>query len=466
MRGRQLARTVCAVALVAGALIAAPVTADAGPSPHADQTGTIARNGIPVAVNITQSNQNAKFVMSTVAGQQVSAYLSSSTFGTTCGAVKLSLLRPNGSAFGNVVTTCGTTAFLDSQTFDVSGDWTILVDPQGTRTGTANLQAYNTNDATALAHLDGSTLAVETVNPGQDGRYKFNGTAGQKVSAYVTAANFTGCPAFALSLQRPDGTTLGSSVTSCNSTAFLEPQILDQTGQWGIVVDPQGMTTGTATLQAYDVVDDTGAILTTGKPAYLRFDAPGANARWTFDGTSGERVSAYVNKSTVAPCGVALSLVRPNGTTLGSPATECGDATFLETRVLDASGTWTAFVDPQGTGTGTATLRVFDIVDESLTFKPKHPLKTFTSLAPGRTAAYHFNGNIGDSRTVSITGSTYPGCPSLVVSFVRPDATIRASTTTCTKTLSLTTSLDAAGGWTVFIDPQEAAMGTMIVRLT
>jgi hypothetical protein len=163
---------------------------------------------------------------------------------------------------------------------------------------------------------------------------------------------------------------------------------------------------------------------------------------------------------------VTLSLVRPNGTTLGTPTTNCGDATFLETQALDATGTWTAFVDPQGTGTGTATLRVFDIADESLTFKPKHPLKTFTSLAPGRTAAYHFNGKIGDSRTVSITGSTYSGCPSVLVSFVRPNATVRASTTTCTKTLTLTTDLDADGGWTVFIDPQGAAMGTMIVRLT
>jgi hypothetical protein len=466
MRGRQLARTASAVVLVAGALLAASVAADAGPKPQANQVGTIARNGVPVAVNITQANQNAKFTMSVVAGQQVSAYLSSSTFGTTCGAVKLSLLRPNNSAFGNVVTTCGTTAFLDSQTFDVSGNWKILVDPQGTRTGTANLQAFNTNDATGLAHLDGSNLAVETTNPGQDGRYKFNGTAGQKVSVVVTGANFTGCPAFAVLLQRPDGTTLGSSVTSCNSTAFLEPQTLDQTGQWGIVVDPQGMTTGTATLQAYDVLDDTGAFLTMSKPAYLRFDAPGANASWTFDGTAGQRVSAYLNKSTVAPCGVALSLMRPNGTTLGSAATDCGDTTFLEPQVLDATGTWTAFADPQGIGTGTATLRVFNVADESLAFKPGRPLKTFTSLAPGRNAAYRFNGHVGDSRTVSITGSTYPGCPSLVVSFVRPNATVLTSTTTCTKTLTLTTTLDADGSWTVLIDPQRGAMGTMIVRLT
>ena len=575
MRGGHLARTLSAVAVAAGGLLAVSRTADAAPQPHADQMGTIARNGVPVSVNITTAGQNARFTFSSVAGQQVSAYLSASTFGTTCGAVTLSLLRPNGSAFGNTVSTCNQTAFLDSQTLDTDGNWTIFVDPQGTRTGTASLQAFNTNDETGLVHLDGTGLPVNMANAGQNALIKFSGTTGQKVSAHVTGANFTGCPAFALSLVRPNGTAFGNRVTSCNAAAFLEPQVLDQTGQWFVFIDPQGMTTGTATLQAYDdadevralplngapinvvlvpgqlgkytfsgttgqlvsstisastftgcpayatylrrpngttlgapvngcgatgfadtqkldqngtwsivvdpvganegtaningytFVDDTGAILLTGKPAYLDFNKPGQNARWTFAGTSGQHVSAYVTKSTVAPCGIALSLIRPNGTMLGSAVNSCSATDFLEPRVLDQTGTWTAVVDPQGVGTGTATLRVYEVVDESLPFRPGAPLKTFTSLVPGRNASYHFTGKVGDARTVTITGSTYPGCPSLSVSFVRPDATVLKSTTTCTKLLTLTaSSLDADGTWNVFIDPQGAAMGTMIIRIT
>jgi hypothetical protein len=227
------------------------------------------------------------------------------------------------------------------------------------------------------------------------------------------------------------------------------------------------MTTGTGTLTAYSVTDDTGEAVLTGKPSFLRFDTPGANASRTFEGTSGTSVSAYVTKSTVTPCGLLVSLVRPNGTTLGAPVNSCTASAFVEPQVLDATGTWTAVVNPQGVGVGTATLRVYSVVDESLPFKPKHPLKTFTSLVPGRNASYRFTGNVGDARTVTITGSTYPGCPSIVVSLLRPNGSTLTSTTTCTKLLTLTAaSLDATGTWTVFIDPQGAAMGTMIVRIT
>lgn len=574
MGGRNLARSVSALALAVGGLLAVPITAGAAPQPNADQVGLIVRDGIPVAVNITTAGQNARFTFSSVTGQQVSAYLSASTFGAPCGSVVLSLLRPNGTAFGTSVGSCNQTAFLDSQTLDATGNWTILVDPQDTRVGTANLQAFNTNDEVGLVHLDGSAFNVVTTKPGENGRYKFAGTMGQKVSALISAANFTGCPAYVVSLMRPDGTSFGTSVSSCNDTAFLDAQTLDQTGVWSFIVNPQAMTTGTATLRAYDAsdvgrpiplngaainvelvpgqagkytftgtsdqqvssavsvstfagcpgfalslmrpdgttlgsavngcsatafldgqkldrdgtwsfvidpagagsgaavingytfADDNGAILLTGKPAFLDFTKPGQNARWTFAGTAGKAVSAYVNKSTVTPCGFTLSLIRPDGTTLGSPVNSCTTTAFLEPQVLDQTGTWTAVVDPQGVGMGSATLRVFDVIDEKLPFKPGKALKTFTSLAPGRNARYTFNGKVGDSRTVTITGSTYPGCPSIVVSFVRPNGTVLKSTTTCTNLLTLTASLDATGGWTLFIDPQGHAMGTMIIRLT
>ena len=250
MSGRKLARSVSALALSVGCLLAVPITAGAAPQPNADQVGLIVRDGIPVAVNITTAGQDARFTFSSVTGQKVSAYLSASTFGAPCGTVRLSLLRPNGTAFGTSVGSCNQTAFLDSQTLDASGSWTVLVDPQGTRVGTANLQAFNTNDEVGLVHLDGSAFGVVTTKPGENGRYKFPGTTGQKVSALISAATFTGCPAYAVSLMRPDGTAFGPVVTSCNDTAFLDAQTLDQTGVWSFIVNPQAMTTGTATLPA------------------------------------------------------------------------------------------------------------------------------------------------------------------------------------------------------------------------
>ena len=539
-----------------------------------DQAATIARNGLVVPVAITTPGQNARFTFTTVTGQQVSAALANATFGSPCGAATLSLIRPNGSAFGNVAQTCGTGAFLDSQTLDADGAWTILVDPQGPAIGTANVQAFNTNDDTGLTHLDGSAFAIGPLDPGQNATIHFSGTTGQQVSALITNATFTGCTAFTLSLVRPDGTPFGNTVTSCTATAFLDSQVLDQTGTWNVVLDPQAATTGSATLQTWDAsltvhpitlngapvnidlvpgqvgnytftgtvgqqvsavisastisgctayafslvrpngttlgtpvsgcgatafldsltldqngtwgfvvdptdsnsggatingytfVDDNGAAVLTGKPAFLDFNKPGQNAAWTFAGTTGEKVSAYVTDSTLTDCAFTLSLVRPNGTTLGSPVNSCAATAFLDTQTLDQNGTWTALVDPTGTNVGSATLRVYDVVDTAMVFKPGPSLKTFTALAPGTQAIYRINGKAGDVRTVQITGSTYGGCPSIVVSLKRPDGSVAASSSTCTRSLTLSNiTLDATGSWSLVIDPQGPATGTMIIRL-
>jgi hypothetical protein len=539
----------------------------------ADSTNPIVRNGVPVPVSITTPGQNERFTFTSNAGQQVSSILSDSTFGSACGTVHLSLRRPDGTAFGDVASSCKKTAFLDGETLDASGEWTLLVDPQGAATGTAMLTAYNANDVTGLTKDDGSAFAVPAMNPGQNATIHVNGTNGQKLSALVTKANYAQC--FQLSLLRPDGSAFGDVVKSCTKADFLDAQTLDQNGIWSILVDPLGTSVGTSKLQAWDASDATKAItlngapinavldpgqngeytfagttgqqvsatvtdatitvcpgytinlrrpngtvlasadgcgakafldsqtldangdwtlevdpvgsasgtLTlngwtftdddgtadlSGKPAFLDFTRPGQNAAWSFHGTDNQKISAYVTDSTLQGCDFTLTLIRPNGTPLGAPVDSCSATAFLEPKVLDATGTWTVLVDPSGTNQGEATLQVFDIVDESQPLKPGPDIRTFTSEAPGRNAAYHIKGKNGDVRTVTITGSTYDAgsCPDLSVTLRRPDGSTLTSQTTCTKTLTISNAhLDATGSWTLFIDPQGPATGTMIIRL-
>jgi hypothetical protein len=363
------------------------------------------------------------------------------------------------------VSSCTNTAFLDAQELDQTGIWNVLIDPQGTTIGTANLQAWDATDHAKAITLNGAPVNVDLA-PGQNGQYSFDGTNGQQVSAVISSSTITGCPAFQLSLVRPNGTTLGGSVDGCNAKAFLDSLTLDQNGTWSFVLDPVGPNSGTAVLNGYTFADDNGAADLSGKPANLDFNKPGQNAEWSFSGTNGQKVSAYVTASTLAPCGFTLSLVRPNGTNLGSPVHSCTDSAFLDTQVLDQNGTWTVRVDPDGTNLGSATLQVFEIVDTDLTFKPGKSLKTFTVLSPGENALYRVNGNVGDHRTLSITSSTYDGCPSVVASFLRPDGSVLTSDMTCNSTLTLPADFDVAGTWTLFIDPQGPATGTMILRLT
>jgi hypothetical protein len=200
----------------------------------------------------------------------------------------------------------------------------------------------------------------------------------------------------------------------------------------------------------------------------LTLKKQGQHGRQTVHGTTGQRISALITNSDVVACpAVELSLVRPNGTTLGAAVSTCTDTAFLDAQTLDQTGTWAVFVDPQEANTGTLNVQVYDVVDSVQTLKPKGPIASFTSTVPGENARFTFTGQTGANRTVTISGSTFAGCPAIVVSFVRPAGSELSNTSTCAGNLVLGPStLDANGTWTVFIDPRGAAKGTLIIKLT
>jgi hypothetical protein len=176
-----------------------------------------------------------------------------------------------------------------------------------------------------------------------------------------------------------------------------------------------------------------------------------------------------VTDASLSGCKYSLSLVRPDGTMLGRRIDSCGATAYLDTRTLDQNGTWTVVVDPVGIDVGDATLQVFAVVDEVQTIKPGRDITTFTSETPGTDAFFQIAGHAGDTRTVTISASTYERhpCPALVVALRRPDGTVATSAKTCGGGLTIAkVRLDRTGTWTLFIDPQGPATGTMIIRLT
>jgi hypothetical protein len=100
----------------------------------------IVAGGAPLTVAVSVPGDEAAVVFDGAAGQRVSLKLSSVTIGASgCCSTRLSILKPDGSALvfpTNVGTTGG---FLDTTTLSVSGAYTILVDPQGSATGSITL---------------------------------------------------------------------------------------------------------------------------------------------------------------------------------------------------------------------------------------------------------------------------------------------------------------------------------------
>ena len=204
-----------------------------------DATGTIGTNGTAVTATTTVPGQNVRLTFSGTAGQRISASMTGATFAE---GYFLNFIRPNGTQLTYSSHATGT-AFKDTFPLDVSGTWTVEVNPNDDDTGKVSLKLHTVVDQAGTITL-GPTVQASTTTPGQNARFTFSGTAGQKVAVRLT--NGTWPDGGLLYLYRPNGSylTYGSGFETMN----IASATLDATGTWSIVVDPSGGGTGTGTL--------------------------------------------------------------------------------------------------------------------------------------------------------------------------------------------------------------------------
>jgi hypothetical protein len=156
---------------------------------------------------------------------------------------------------------------------------------------------------TGTITLGGPAESV-TLASGDDAALSFSGASGQRV--FVNFSNVTigtsGCCSTAVSIRKPDGTTLTGTATYAGTAGgYIDTATLPITGTYTIVVDPLGTATGSATITAYDVPADPEPVLQptqAGAATTLTSTVPGKNIRPTFSTSSGnaaqwERISEY-----------------------------------------------------------------------------------------------------------------------------------------------------------------------------
>ena len=168
-------------------------------------------------------------------------------------------------------------------TLPSSGQYTVLVDPQGSSAGSATLLLSAFNDVTGTI-TPGTPLTTTTTFAGQNALYTFSGTAGQQVSLNIMSSTYPGCLSLSARILKPDGSTLGSNST-CGSTLLVDSLKLASTGTYTVVIDPQGTSTGSANVVLNTFNDVTGTI-TAGTPITATTTTVGQNALYTFSGTA------------------------------------------------------------------------------------------------------------------------------------------------------------------------------------
>ncbi|SBT46045.1 pre-peptidase C-terminal domain-containing protein [Micromonospora narathiwatensis] len=312
-------------------------------------SATIGGPGVPLTT--TDPGQNAVLSFAGTAGQRIVVQGSGGTYGTYNATAIVR--KPDGSNLTGSAY-CGATCFFDVTTLPVSGTYTILLNPDGMYTGAVTLRLYDVPaDAAATATVGGAPVTLTTTDPGQNAVLSFAGTAGQRISVQGSGGTYGTYNATAV-IRKPDGSNLGGSAY-CGATCFFDVTTLPVSGTYTILLNPDGMYTGTVTLQVYDVPADATAATTPGGPAVtLTTTVPGQNAAFTFPGTAGQVVTVVMSAGTYGRYNATAVIRKPDGSNLGS-STYCGDTCTFTSVTLPVTGTYSVFVDPSSTTVGTLT---------------------------------------------------------------------------------------------------------------
>ena len=300
-------------------------------------------------------------------------------------------------------------------------------------------------------------MSVPLTTPGQNGYLTFAGTAGWRVSAVETMSAGI---CVGIVIYKPDMTVLSNHI-ACGSGGFQDPVTLPTTGTYTLKLDPSYGATATVTARLYNVVDYSGSIDIGGPAVSVPLLTPGQNARLTFAGTQGIRMSMY---ETISPGICAAMVIYKPDTTVLSNQTACGSSGFHEPITLPVTGTYTLLVDAAYGATATIAPRLYNAGDVTGTIVLGGGPVTVSLPNPGQNGQLTMAGTAGRQATVRLTGNTIW---SVTVKLLKPDGSTLVQGSGSTASFNLATqTLPTTGTYTVVLDPYAASTGNITVTVT
>jgi len=300
----------------------------------------------------------------------------------------------------------------------------------------------------------GSPATVSIGTSGKIGLLLFDATAGQSVSLSLSGSTFSTCSLYLLG---PTQVQLQS--TLCTSGwPFIDSTNLPTTGTYTIGIDP-GTATGSVTITPNNDINVLGMIAPGGPPVTVTTTVPGQDARLTFTGTAGQRVSLAATNVTNSTA--TIYLVRPDGTNQGSVG--CNPC-FMEPQTLATTGTYTIWVQHYSTNVGSDTLQLYNVppdVTGTITIGGS-PVSVATTV-PGQNASLTISGTSGQKVSISLSSGSYSTC---TLTLKNPDgSSLTGGSCSGATGFVDTATLGTTGTYTILIDPFKAATGGVTAQV-
>jgi YD repeat-containing protein len=414
-------------------------------------TGRITVDGATVVASITTANKTGLMVFDGTVGQRINLGFSAATISQ----FNITVYRPDGILTGGVFNFNTGGGAIDVGVLPMSGTYTIVIDPANPYTGTVTVTASTELSGTITP--GGAAVPISITRVGQNARYTFTGTAGQTVSAGLTAVTMA---AGTVSLIKPDGSTLVGPISFNTSGGVIDSQVLPTTGTYAMLVDPSLAYTGNVTLTLYNTPDVSGTMTLNGAVVTPTLTVPGQRARYSFAGTAGQWVNLGLTAVTISSS--TVSLLKPDGTTLGSAFINTSGGSLDPTTTLPTTGTYTIVLDPTVLAIGSMTLTLTSPLTGTITLNGASVPISLTKA--GRTARYTFSGASGQWVSLGMTAVTISAG---TVTLLNPSGTPLASTSISTSGggLEPPSSVPTTGTYTIVIDPAGTNTGNITLKL-
>lgn len=347
-------------------------------------------------------------------------------------------------------------ASLDLVELPATGTYTILLDPLSEYTGSATIAVSSALSGEIVPQ--GAAVGIDIKRVGQNAYYTFSGQSGQTVSVQLSEVTIR---SGYVSILKPDGMPLGKPTSFVSAGAMIPGQVLPTSGTYAILIDPDLSYTGRAKLALYNAPELTGSIMIDQVTATPTLTVPGQRARYTFDGTAGQRINLGITGVSILSS--TVSILRPDGTKWEVTTVGPSGGSLDPLTALPETGTYTVMVEPVSNYTGRMTLALSSPITGSLALDgPSAPVNL---TKPGQTARYTFDGKAGQWVTL---GMTSVDITSSAVTLMTAEGTILASTAVGTAggALEDQNPLPTTGTYTVLIDPVGSYTGKMTVTLS
>jgi hypothetical protein len=178
---------------------------------------------------------------------------------------------------------------------------------------------------------------------------------------------------------------------------------------------------------------------------------------------SGQRISLNITNVSVASAKVKIT--KPDGTSLQSSTSFGTSGKCIDVKSLTATGTYKVEIDPQLAAVGNLDVTLYVVPADATGTMTSGTAKVVTTAAPGQNATLTFSGTANQRMFLKISNFSLTGVasPSAKIKVLKPDGftleqtffPVTGDDYFDTKVLPLT------GTYKIFVDPQDAAFGSL-----